>query len=116
MVDTVIAQRFYFSAPLAMVTAGLLVGADRVRKSAMSEQTENYVDKFWELIDMLLNTILFVLIGMEMLVLAYDVSYIFARLLAIPIILISRFLSLLLPINFFKKKLNFEPNTNLVMT
>ncbi|MBQ0786258.1 MAG: sodium:proton antiporter, partial [Oceanihabitans sp.] len=116
MVGTVIAQKFDFSAPLTMVTAGLLVGADRVRKNAMSKQTENYVDKFWELIDMLLNTILFVLIGMEMLVLAYNISYIFAGLLAIPIILISRFLSLLLPISFFKKKLNFEPNTNLVMT
>ncbi|MCL5129324.1 sodium:proton antiporter [Algibacter sp. L4_22] len=116
MVGTVIAQKFDFSTPLTMVTAGLLVGDDRVRKSTMSEQTENYVDKFWELIDMLLNTILFVLIGMEILVLAYDISYMFAGLLAIPIILISRFLSLLLPINFFKKKLNFDPNTNLVMT
>ncbi|MEH6779875.1 sodium:proton antiporter [Maribacter arcticus] len=116
MVGTVIAQKFHFSAPLAMVTAGLLVGTDRVRESAMSEQTEKYVDRFWELIDILLNTILFVLIGMEMLVLAYDGSYLLAGLLAIPFILISRFLSLLLPINFFKKKLDFEPNTNLVMT
>ncbi|MEK6152312.1 sodium:proton antiporter [Flavobacteriaceae bacterium 3-367] len=116
MVGTVIAQKFHFSAPLAMVTAGLLIGTDRVRENAMSEQTENYVDNFWELMDILLNTILFVLIGMEMLVLAYDGSYLLAGLLAIPVILISRFLSLLLPINFFKKKLDFVPKTNLVMT
>jgi Na+:H+ antiporter len=116
MVGTVIAQKLHLSAPLAMVTAGLVVGNDTLRDSAMSEITETYVDKFWELIDILLNTLLFVLIGMEMLVLAFEVNYVFAGLLAIPIILICRYLSLLLPINFFKKKLDFVPNTNLIMT
>jgi monovalent cation:H+ antiporter, CPA1 family len=65
MGGTVIAQKLHLSAPLAMVTAGLMIGNDTVRDSAMSEITETYVDKFWELIDILLNTILFVLIGME---------------------------------------------------
>ena len=116
MGGTVLAQKFHLSAPLAMVTAGLLVGNNTVRQTAMSEITENYVDKFWELIDILLNTILFVLIGMEMLVLAFEGEYILAGLLAIPIVLACRFTSLLLPINFFKKKLDFVPNTNLIMT
>ena len=116
MVGTAIAQYFHLSAPLAMVTAGLMVGMDTVRNSAMSEITESYVDKFWELIDILLNTVLFVLIGMEMLVLTFEGSYIIAGLLAIPIILLCRYTSLLLPINFFKKKLDFVPNTNLIMT
>ncbi len=116
MVGTSLAHKFHLSAPLAMVTAGLLIGTDRIRKGAMSSQTESYVDKFWELIDMLLNTILFVLIGMEMLVLTYDGRYIMAGLMAIPIVLLSRYLSLLLPINFFRKRLAFVPNTNLVMT
>ena len=62
-----LAQKLHVSAPLAMVTAGLIVGNDTVRQSSMSEVTELYVDKFWELIDILLNTILFVMIGMEML-------------------------------------------------
>ncbi len=116
MVGTVIAQQLHMSAPLAMVTAGLMIGNDRSRENAMSEQTEKYVDNFWELIDILLNTILFVLIGMEMLVLSFRQDYLLAGLLAIPIILLSRFLSLLLPINFFKRKLGFVPRTNLVMT
>ncbi|WP_273274173.1 cation:proton antiporter [Maribacter polysiphoniae] len=116
MVGTVIAQKLHLSAPLAMVTAGLMVGNDTIRDSAMSEITETYVDKFWELIDILLNTVLFVLIGMEMLVLAFQLDYVIAGLLAIPIILICRYLSLLLPITFFKKKLDFVPNTNLIMT
>ncbi|MCZ6594747.1 MAG: sodium:proton antiporter [Bacteroidetes bacterium] len=116
MGGTVIAQKFHLSAPLAMVTAGLIVGNNTVRESAMSEITESYVDKFWELIDILLNTILFVLIGMEMLVLALEGNYIIAGLIAIPIVLLCRFTSLLFPINFFKKRLDFVPNTNLIMT
>ncbi|MCF4102740.1 sodium:proton antiporter [Gillisia sp. M10.2A] len=116
MAGTAIAQYFHFSAPLAMVTAGLVVGNDTVRASTMSEITESYVDKFWELIDILLNTILFVLIGMEMLVLSFTGHYIVAGLLAIPVVLLCRYTSLLLPINFFSKRLDFVPNTNLIMT
>lgn len=116
MMGTVVAQKFHLSAPLAMVTAGLVVGNDTVRNSAMSETTETYVDKFWELLDILLNTLLFVLIGMEMLVITFETSYIIAGLIAIPIVLLCRFLSLLMPIKFFEKRLDFVPKTNLVMT
>jgi len=116
MAGTVIAQKLHLSAPLAMVTAGLVVGNDTMRLSAMSKITENYVDKFWELIDILLNTILFVLIGMEMLVLSFEMSYFIAGMVAIPVILICRYLSLMLPIKFFEKKLDFVPKTNLIMT
>ncbi|MFT5750653.1 MAG: CPA1 family monovalent cation:H+ antiporter [Flavobacteriales bacterium] len=116
MTGTAVAQKLHVSAPLAMVTAGLIVGNDTVRGSAMSKITENYVDKFWELIDILLNTVLFVLIGMEMLVLAFEGQYIIAGLLAIPITLLCRYASLQLPISFFKKRLDFVPRTNLIMT
>lgn len=116
MMGTVVAQKLHVSAPLAMVTAGLVVGNDTVRNSAMSETTETYVDKFWELLDILLNTLLFVLIGMEMLVISFETSYIVAGLVAIPIVLLCRYLSLLLPIKFFEEKLDFVPRTNLVMT
>ena len=116
MTGTAIAHQLHLSAPLAMVTAGLIVGNDKVRNTAMSENTETYVDKFWELLDILLNTVLFVLIGMEILVLTIELNYFIAGLIAIPIVLTCRYLSLLLPINFFKKKLDFVPNTNLIMT
>ncbi|WP_165749725.1 cation:proton antiporter [Cellulophaga sp. Z1A5H] len=116
MVGTVIAQKLHLSAPLAMVTAGLVVGNDTLRDSSMSETTETYVDKFWELIDILLNTLLFVLIGMEMLVLTFNINYIIAGLFAIPIILLCRYISLVLPIRIFEKKLDFVPNTNVIMT
>ena len=116
MTGTAIAHQLHLSAPLAMVTAGLIVGNDKVRNTAMSENTETYVDKFWELLDILLNTVLFVLIGMEILVLTIKLNYFIAGLIAIPIVLACRYLSLLLPINFFKKKLDFVPNTNIIMT
>ena len=116
MGGTMVAHQFHLSAPLAMVTAGLIVGNDTVRNSAMSETTELYVDKFWELVDVLLNTILFVMIGMEMLVLSLDGKFIYAGLLAIPLILMCRYISLWLPIKFFEKRLDFVPKTNLIMT
>ncbi|MEM5539209.1 MULTISPECIES: cation:proton antiporter [unclassified Olleya] len=116
MGGTVLAQKLHISAPLAMVTAGLVVGNDTVRDSAMSKTTETYVDKFWELLDILLNTILFVLIGMEMLVLTFKFEYLTAGLLAIPLVLVCRYISLLIPIKFFENKLDFVPKTNLIMT
>jgi len=116
MGGTMVARQFHLSAPLAMVTAGLMVGTDTVRQSSMSEITEQYVDKFWELIDVLLNTILFVMIGMEILVLTFDKTYIMAGFITIPVLLIARYISLLLPIKIYAQKLDFVPRTNLIMT
>ena len=110
------AQYLHFSGPLAVVVAGLIVGHDTVRDTSMSELTELYIDKFWETWDALLNGILFVLIGLEILVLPFERGFIIAGLIAIPIILLARFISLSIPIYFYKKKLNFIPNTNLMMT
>nr|WP_321232683.1 sodium:proton antiporter [uncultured Psychroserpens sp.] len=116
MGGSLLAHHWHLSAPLAMVTAGLIVGNDTVRQSAMSEITETYVDKFWELIDVLLNTILFVMIGMEMLVLNFEFNYVIAGLIAVPLVLLCRYVSLWLPIKFFDKKLEFVKHTNLIMT
>lgn len=116
MGGSLLAHQWHLSAPLAMVTAGLIVGNDTVRKHSMSDTTETYVDKFWELIDVLLNTVLFVMIGMELLVLSLETNYILAGLIAVPLVLLSRYLSLWLPVKFFSKKLKFVPHTNLIMT
>jgi CPA1 family monovalent cation:H+ antiporter len=116
MGGSLLAHQWHLSAPLAMVTAGLIVGNDTVRKSSMSDTTETYVDKFWELIDVLLNTVLFVMIGMELLVLSLETNYILAGLIAVPLVLLSRYLSLWLPVKFFSKRLKFVPHTNLIMT
>ncbi len=111
-----LASILHFSGPLAMVVAGLMVGHESFRSSTMSAETEKYVDKFWELIDNLLNAILFVLIGLEIVVLKLENSYIIAGLIAIPVGLLARYASLGLPIWFFNKRLGFVPHTNLIMT
>lgn len=116
MGGSLLAHQLHMSAPLAMVTAGLIVGHDTIRSSAMSEITETYVDKFWEMIDVLLNAVLFIMIGMEMLVLQFQLNYIIAGLIAVPLVLLCRYISLWLPIKFYAKKLQFIPKTNLIMT
>ncbi|QEG21366.1 cation:proton antiporter [Mariniblastus fucicola] len=110
-----VAAWLHVSAPLAMVVAGLVVGNDTVRGTSMSQQTEMYVDKFWELVDILLNAILFVLIGFDLLLINFDQTFLTAGLCAIVIVLFSRFLSLLLPVRFFAKKLDFVPHTTTIM-
>jgi len=116
MGGTILAQHLHVSAPLAMVSAGLLIGNDRVRETSMSKTTELYIDKFWELVDVLLNSVLFVLIGMEILVLTFNTHYMLAGLLTIPALLLARYVSLMLPVRLYAKKLNFIPGTNLIMT
>ncbi|MDT0641418.1 sodium:proton antiporter [Zunongwangia sp. F363] len=116
MVGSAIAQQLQLSAPLALATAGLFVGRETVRIGAMSDRTENYVDKFWELIDILFNTILFVLIGMEILVLTVKGEYFLAGAIAIPVVLICRYLSLLGPVNIFEKGFAFFPTNIRIMT
>jgi len=110
-----LASKLHLSGPLCVVVAGLILGHDTVRGTAMSEITEKYVDKFWELIDVILNAILFVLIGLELLVLTFEGSYLIAGLIAIPIVLLSRYIAIWPPIQFFKNKLNFVPKTHLIM-
>ncbi|MCL4109840.1 UNVERIFIED_CONTAM: hypothetical protein GTU68_028749 [Idotea baltica] len=111
-----IAVFFHLSGPLAVVAAGLLVGTKKYRITSMSEQTEDYIDKFWELIDTYLNAILFVLIGLEILILPFDWSYVLLGLLIVPIVLLSRYISLAPSVAIFNKYLDFVPKTALIMT
>uniref|UniRef100_UPI0040479EC3 cation:proton antiporter n=1 Tax=Roseivirga sp. TaxID=1964215 RepID=UPI0040479EC3 len=110
-----LAHLLHVSGPLAVVVAGIFIG-NKSPKIAWSATTQNYVDKFWELLDVLLNAILFVLIGLELLVITFNGEYITFGLIAIPISLIARYLALAGPVALFKKKLDFVPKTNLIMT
>lgn len=110
-----LASTLHFSGPLAVVVAGLFIG-NSARETAMSETTRIYLDRFWELVDVLLNAVLFVLIGLELLIISFESSYLIAGVIAIPIVLLSRYLVLKAPIAFFKDKLNFVPRTDLIMT
>ncbi len=110
------AGKLHFSGPLTMVIAGLMIGHERFRTTAMSEVTETYVDKFWELIDMLLNAVLFVLIGLEIVIIDWEGRYLLFGLLAIPVILAARWAAVWIPVALLHKRLDFVPHTSLVLT
>ena len=103
-----VADVLHTSGPIAVVVAGLLIG-NQGRHLAMSDTTREYLDTFWELIDELLNAILFVLIGLEVLVLSFKDEYLVAGLLVIPLVLFARFVSVSLPVQLFRL---FEDLTN----
>lgn len=91
------AEALHVSAPIAAVAAGLLVG-NHGRSFAMSETTREHLDKFWELIDEILNAVLFLLIGLEVLHLKVDSSTLLASALTIPLVLVARFVSVGAPL------------------
>ena len=80
------------AAPIAVVVAGLFVG-NRGREFAMTQKTREHVDTFWELVDEIINVVLFLLIGLELLVLPIERGWLIAGFLAIPIVLVARWLS-----------------------
>lgn len=83
------ADRFHISGPIATVVAGLLIG-NHGRAFAMSEQTRKRLDDFWELIDEILNAILFMLIGLEILIIPFSLELFVAGLISIIIVLFAR--------------------------
>jgi CPA1 family monovalent cation:H+ antiporter len=87
-----LAERLHMSAPIAIVVAGLLIG-NQGRALAMSAETREHLDTFWELVDEVLNAVLFALIGLEVLVLPFSGATLAAGLLAVPITLAGRWIS-----------------------
>jgi len=110
-----LAEALHFSAPVAIVVAGLLIG-NHGRQFAMSDMTRVHLDKFWELIDEVLNAVLFVLIGLEVMVISFSYSILVAGALAILIVLAARFISVSVPILMLKKFRTFSPNVIKILT
>jgi CPA1 family monovalent cation:H+ antiporter len=108
-----LAQELHTSGPLAMVVAGLMIG-NHGRALAMSETTREHLDTFWELLDEILNAVLFVLIGFELLILTLKAPYLIAGLLAVPTVLLSRFLSVGLPMSFLRVRREMSPDPHAV--
>lgn len=92
-----LASHLHISGPLAMVVMGLVIG-NHGRALAMSDTTRRYVDMFWELVDEILNAVLFVLIGMEVLLIAFSVSILMAGMLAIGVTLLARLITVGWPV------------------
>ena len=110
-----LALALHLSGPIAIVVAGLLVG-HHGRRFAMSDHTREQLDAFWELIDDILNTVLFVLIGLEILLLKFTGTLFKAGLIAIPVLLLARWLSVLLPISLMRLWREFKPGAITLMT
>jgi len=109
-----IASLLHVSGPLAMVVTGLYTGS-RSKELAMSDTTALYVFKFWEMIDVIMNAVLFVLIGLHLLVLDFSIPYLLAGLLAIPIVLLSRYLSIKIPVLITGKLTGLHKKDQLLM-
>ena len=110
-----LASKLHVSGPLAMVVAGLFTGS-RIKQYAMSSTTGLYVDRFWELIDAIMNAVLFVLIGLRLMVLDYTNTYLFIGLFAIPIVLLARYISIKIPLFISRKWVDLDRRGQLLMT
>ena len=110
-----LASHWHLSGPLAMVMMGLMVG-NRGRALAMSDKTRHYIDLFWELIDEILNAILFVLIGLEVVMIAYSGHLFIAAALTIVIALLARFIVVGMTTKTFHRQLDLPKGAWKVLT
>lgn len=110
-----LANTLHLSGPIAIVVAGLLIG-NHGRRLAMSEKTRRHLDTFWELVDEILNAVLFVLIGLEILILAFTQQYLLAGLLMIPIVLFARLTSVGATIALMRLRRTFTANAVKILT
>jgi CPA1 family monovalent cation:H+ antiporter len=110
-----LASHWHLSGPLAMVVAGLLIG-NHGRLFAMSEKTRDHLDKFWELIDEVLNAVLFLLIGLELFVLELSSAALLAGTILIGVVLAARFVSVLVPVTLLKRMRTFTPGVVWILT
>ncbi len=110
-----LAEQIHVSGPLAVVVAGLLIG-NHGRLLAMSARTREHLDMFWELVDEILTAVLFVLIGLEVLVLNFIGAYLVAGLIIIPLLLFARFLSVGIPVVILRPFRPFSPHVIKILT
>ncbi len=110
-----LADVLHLSGPIAIVVAGLLIG-NHGRLFAMSDNTRRQLDSFWELLDEILNAVLFVLIGLEILVLTFTQRYLLLSLIIIPLVIIARFVSIGIPMTLLRFFRTFSPGAVRIMT
>jgi CPA1 family monovalent cation:H+ antiporter len=110
-----IAGLLHVSGPLAMVVAGIITG-NKTKKEALSDTSRDYLGKFWELIDEILNAILFMLIGLEMLVIKINGMLLVISVICIFIALFARWVSVFLPVMALRFSIRFEKNVVAILT
>ncbi len=110
-----LAETLHTSGLLAIVAAGLLIG-NQGRHLAMSDLTRQRLDQFWEMLDSILNMALFVMIGLEMVLLSFDESHWLAAGLAIPVVLTARLVSVSVPATVLRTRGGATPHLVKIMT
>ncbi|MGR3313148.1 MAG: cation:proton antiporter [Roseovarius indicus] len=105
----------HVSAPIMAVCAGLLIG-EVGAKHGMSEETRDYVDAFWKLIDEILNAVLFLMIGFEVFAVAFEVDFLLAGVLSIGLALIGRLAAVAVPVLILRPFRTFAPGVVPIMT
>jgi monovalent cation:H+ antiporter, CPA1 family len=110
-----LAMALHLSGPIAIVVAGLMIG-NQGRALAMSDRTREHLDTFWELIDEVLNAILFVLLGLEVLILTFTGQYLLAGVMLIPIVLLARLIAVGVPITLMRRYRTFSPSVVKILT
>ena len=112
-----LAIQLHVSGPIAMVVAGLMIG-NHGRSFAMSQSTRERLDTFWEIVDEVLNAVLFVLIGFEIIVLTFTGEYLLAAVLMIAVVLLARFICVGIPIGVMRERfyLDFTPHAVKLLT
>jgi CPA1 family monovalent cation:H+ antiporter len=109
------AEAVHVSAPIAAVVAGLLIG-NQGRRFAMSETTRRHLDDFWELVDEILNAGLFVLIGLEVLVLQLGRTVLLAGAALVGVVLVARVVSVAVPVWLLRRRAQVAPHAITIMT
>ncbi|NQW30650.1 MAG: sodium:proton antiporter [Ignavibacteria bacterium] len=110
-----LATHLHTSGPIAMVVAGILIG-NQGRAFAMSDKTREHIDMFWLLTDEILNAVLFVIIGLEVLLISFSLALLAAGFCCTVIVLISRFVSVSIPLWGIYRADTFPKNTAKVLT
>jgi len=105
-----IAHAMHISGPLTMVAAGIIIG-NYGKRTAMSDETKDYLNKFWELIDEIMNAVLFLFIGFELLLIPNILDYWLVGVVSIVVVLAARFLSIWVPTFLIRFKRKFSPGT-----
>ncbi len=105
-----IAHEMHISAPLAMVAAGLFMG-NFSESFKMKSETQDYLIKFWELIDEIMNAVLFLFIGFELLLIKDLNEYLVAGGICILIVLLARWVAIFVPTKFMSLRYRFSPQT-----
>lgn len=110
-----LADHFHLSGPLAIIIAGIILGT-KGKNEGLSDISRDYLGKFWDLLDEIFNAVLFLLIGLEMLVIKINSTIMLIGAIMIILVLFARFIAVSFPVMFLRLWIKFEKNAILMLT